>query len=55
MKEVNSDVELRKEDGQKKRHYEKPQINAVRFFADRVLGEFCFLNPGSGCNNGVDQ
>ncbi len=55
MKKMNNDVPYRKEDERKRRPYEKPRFSAVKFFADRVLGDFCFLNPASGCNDGVDQ
>ncbi len=55
MKKLTDEVKCREENELKKQPYEKPVVIAVKFFADRVLGEFCFLNPASGCNDGVDR
>ena len=51
MKKQKVEFELKKNGVQKKQLYKKPQLNAVRLFADQVLGS-CLASPGSDCGDG---
>lgn len=49
MEEMNNDVESKKENGQKKQSYKKPQCEVVKLFADQVLTTGCLVSIGSIC------
>ena len=50
MKKSKNDVELRKENGQNKRPYQKPSLDKINLFADNVLSGTCMFFIGSDCN-----